>query len=180
MKRFSLFLLLSGLFLQITIKDLHAQGVCIVDCNGKTRALRSQPSVSGDNVEVDVIDSNGDLADKGELKLTNEQGQTLTSSVKDGVATFLSVPTGTWVLTSENTDLFFTRIAFSDYLPPAFWESASNALIATGAVVGGVLLYIIIDNATDGSSGGDDNHGGDSNTCATCTPSGEAPSIAPF
>jgi hypothetical protein len=173
------FILLSS-FLQAARSE--AQGVSIVDCNGRTRAVRSSSTSAGNNVEIDVVSASGEAAEGVPLKLTNKSGKTLTAAAHAGTATFYNIDSGTWVLTSDSSNFFYTTISFSDFIPPGIFESFADTAAAVGAIAGGVVIYSVIKNSTDGNGGGGSNSSGGSgsNNCPACNPDAVAPSIPAF
>ncbi len=167
--------------------DAYAQGVRIVDCQGKTKAFRQNLTTTDNVVRIDVIDAAGQLAENGEISLVNAKGTVLKSSVTNGIAEFPQISPGVWMISSSDQGLFFTQIALSDYAPPTFWQSAGSSIVkgaeialVVGAAVGAAIL---IDDATDGSSRKNGSSVIDTpsdNSCTSCNPDAVAPSIPDF
>ncbi len=156
--------------------EVHGQSLAslrVVDCNGRTRALKNVTIEEVTDVEVQL-----NSLEVRDLRLVNNKGDVLHGEIEDGLATFSNVPADIWVLTSNDPAAFYTKISFQPSLP-GFWVRAGEvALVAVGVV--GVAA---IAGAFGGGGGGGDGHGGGSgggDVCATCNPDQEAPSIGPF
>lgn len=153
--------------------------------------MKQQPSELGatsNQVSLSVVDAQG-LANSGAIfKLTNAKGEVITTTAQNGLAEFLNVGPGVWMLGSESSNLYFTSISLTDVPVAGFWDISGSyltqvgqiALIA-GAVVGaGVLIH----EASNGNGGG----GGSGDTptippamgCPACNPDAQAPSLPPF
>ena len=184
LKSFLFILCLSILNAGLISTVAHAQGIRIVDCQGKTKAYRSQISPTDNNISVDVVNSFGQKVSSGEISLFNSKGQVIKAAISDGIAEFNSIEPGVWMISSDDKGLFFTQIAMNDLVPATFWQSAGSTLtkVAEIALVVGVVVgaTIAIDEATDGSGGGSSGNSGPPDTCSSCDPDLIAPSIPEF
>lgn len=145
----------------------------VVDCNGRTRALKDVGMQEVTDVEVQL-----NSLEVRDLRLVNNKGEVLEGEIEDGLATFSDVPAGIWVLTSKDPAAFYTKISFQPS-PPGFWIRAGEVALVSVGVVG----VAAIAGAFDGGGGGGDSHDGGSDggdVCATCNPDQDAPSIGPF
>jgi hypothetical protein len=143
----------------------------VVDCQGKTRALKNVSLEELTDIEVAL-----NSTEVGDLKLINAKGEEIRASISDDVATFSDVPTDIWVLTTTTPGAFYTKISF-DPSPQLFWIRAGEVALVAVGVVGAVALTGAFDG---GGSGGDSDGGSGDGICATCNPDQEAPSIGPF
>lgn len=178
------FILFSFLSLFLSAKTCYSQGIRIIDCNGNTRAIRQQAqqiSATQSQVQIEVIDASGQLANGGEFKLFNAKGDILKAVAQNGIAKFPVVDSGVWMLGSDTPGFFYSSISLSDPIIPAFWDSAGeflsqagNIILVTGAVVGAA---VVVDHTTNGGGGGSTPP---SMGCPTCDPDEVAPSIPPF
>ena len=148
-----------------------AQGTLrIVDCQGKTRAVK-QTSVESTDVQVKLNSTEIQNA-----SLTNRKGDVIQGSVSDGIATFAAVPTDIWVLSTNTPGGFFSEITFNS-TPAGFWVDAGNIALVTAGIVGAVLIGGAFDGDSSGDNGDASSGGGG---CSTCNPDQGAPSIGPF
>lgn len=165
-----------------------AEGIKIIDCQGRTRAMKQSQEVGElqSRVKIEVIAASGAAVDGVALTLQNGKGEKLRASSEDGVVEFPNVPQGVWMVTAEENGFFFTSISLSDSIVPAFWERTGDFLLetgkivlVTGAIVGAALL---VDEVSDGDSGGEEEtiSPPPSSGCASCNPDAVAPSIPAF
>ncbi len=126
--------------------------ISIVDCNGVTRASKGVEGVTRTEVQIDVASPNGGAVDGVDVSLTNTTtGETITTTVENGVATFKEVSGGTWVMGSNTPSLYFSAILLEAQISTL---AATGAAIGAGVVGGGAVAGTV--ELADGLQGSSD------------------------
>jgi hypothetical protein len=160
-------------FLQIVFAQTAiCQSLRIVDCQGKTRAVRQVPTSEPTEMKVQLNSS-----EIKSVKIVNAKGEVIDGVIEDGIATFSDVPTDIWVLTTDTPGGFFSNITFNP-APVGLWSDVGNVALVTAGVVGAVVIGGAIEGSSSSSDDGDAGSGG--GACVTCNPDQGAPSISPF
>jgi len=150
-------LLLLIALLLLSQNTVLAAGLAIVDCQGFTRALKSVDPLSKSDVQFQLVDGAGNVANNVQVTITNSvTGQTVTATAQNGLAVFEGVESGTWVVSTAAEGIGVTSVSVSTTIGTvaAGGAIAGGAVAAGGAVTGVTVVTDDVINQVSGDNGG--------------------------
>jgi len=142
-----------------TCRAVAEESLIIQDTSGFTRAAADVDHVG--NINFELAGASGSPVTGAEVKLTNALTQESIVVTSDaGVASFQSVPAGTWTVSTTATDVTFTNVAIVDALAPAAAGVGVGTMQAVGigaaGVTGATAATISVVDATKSEHNEDD------------------------
>jgi hypothetical protein len=137
----------------VTASEVRAQMTVIMDCQGFTRATQTtQPgTLTTVNVQVEAIA--GGAAEGAQVTLTNAlTGQQFQTTVSSGVASFQSVPAGTFTIQAASETLSMGLIEFAPIGFSPVVAGGVGAAVIGGGSAGLVGIGVTVADQIDGSN----------------------------